>query len=185
MREHAKTVALVEEAAASAAAPPPPEPAEPAEHADPASAETPSPRRPPPPEGTTPGESARAAARVIASLRGYAAAVSEWQTALVDDELRADAALGLGGAHAAAQGKNACPVADDARDLEGPVSFRASPFATRPVPRRPASPGHLPRTMSVGVMAQYLDGARVASGAGAAEGAIAARPSRGGGGALR
>ena len=169
MREHAKTLALVEEAAASAAAPPP-EPAEPAQLADPASAETPSPRRPPPPEGTTPGESARAAARVIASLRGYAAAVSEWQTALVDDELRADAALGLGGAHAAAQGKNAYPVADDARDLEGPVSFRASPFATRPVPRRPASPGHLPRTMSVGVMAQYLDGARVASGAGAAEG---------------
>ena len=144
IRDSAKTLALVEEAAASAA--------------------------PPPPEGTTPGESARGGARVIASLRGYAAAVSEWQTALVDDELRADAALGLGGAHAAAQGKNAYPVADDARDLEGPVSFRASPFATRPVPRRPASPGHLPRTMSVGVMAQYLDGARVASGAGAAEG---------------
>jgi serine/threonine protein kinase len=170
MREHAKTVALVEEAAASAA-PPPPEPAEPGELADPASAETPSPRPPPPPEGTTPGESARAAARVIASLRGYAAAVSEWQTALVDDELRADAALGLGGAHAAAQGKSAFSGADDARDLfSGPASFRASPFATRPVPRRPAPPGHLPRTMSVGVMAQYLDGARVASGAGAAEG---------------
>jgi len=166
MREHAKTVALVEEAAASAA-PPPPEPAEPGELADPASAETPSPRPPPPPEGTTPGESARAAARVIASLRGYAAAVSEWQTALVDDELRADAALGLGGAHARDD--------DDARDLFSSglsqnVSFRASPFATRPVPRRPAPPGHLPRTMSVGVMAQYLDGARVASGAGAAEG---------------
>ena len=166
MREHAKTVALVEEAAASAA-PPPPEPAEPGELADPASAETPSPRPPPPPEGTTPGESARAAARVIASLRGYAAAVSEWQTALVDDELRADAALGLGGAHARDD--------DDARDLfSGPsqnVSFRASPFATRPVPRRPAPPGHLPRTMSVGVMAQYLDGVPdVASGAGAAEG---------------
>ena len=45
-------------------------------------------------DDTRRNESARAAARVIASLRGSAAAaVSEWQTALVDDELRADAAL--------------------------------------------------------------------------------------------
>ena len=142
MREHAKTVALVEEAVASAGPP-----AEPADTAAAAPADQ-SPRAPPP-EGTTPGESARAAARVLASLRGYAAAVSEWQTALVEDELRADAALGLG---AVAQGK---PFLDPAGADAAPDAAGSPPFATRPVPRRPAPPAHMPRTMSMGVMGQY------------------------------
>jgi hypothetical protein len=91
--------------------------------------------------GTTSGDSARAAARVIAALRAYAAAVGEWQAALADDELRADAALGAGSLHSVR--------GDGSRD----VFSRGG--AAAPAGRRAGAGSHLHRTMSVGVMAQY------------------------------
>ena len=157
MREHAKTVALVEEAVA-AATPPSVELAEPA---TPSSSEPP-PRLPLPVEGATPRESARAAARVIASLRVYAAAVGEWQTALVEDELRADAALGLNGAPAVPQSK---PRLDPAAADVPPAGHGPPPSATRPVPWRLAPRAQLPRTMSVAVMGPHADGGRALKGA--------------------
>ena len=68
----------------------------------------------------------------------------------MEDELRADAALGLG---AVAQGK---PFLDPAGADTAFDGAGSPPFATRPVPRRPAPPAHMPRTMSMGVMGKYL-----------------------------
>ena len=127
MRELKKTVALVEEATATTAS---------EKKLRDVSHESVS------ASGTTTTSAARAAARVISSLRAYALAVSEWQTALADDELTADAVSGLG--HARVESG----VGDgDARDSLGLMS---SLVLARPVPRCPETTS-LQRTMSVGV----------------------------------
>ena len=69
VRERARATALLDDAVAAAADPPAP--------------------------GPTPPAAADRVARVVAGLRAYAAAVSAWQAALVEDELRAESIAGV------------------------------------------------------------------------------------------
>lgn len=132
MREHAKTLALVD-AATNAFG----EKGVARNTADNGSA-----------NGTTPASSARAASRVILSLTEYAHSVSEWQTALAEDELTADAMNSMG-----ATGREESVGSGETRQEDSREAQRISSpsLAMRPVPRRPEQTGALLRTMSVGV----------------------------------